>query len=160
MKARFEKAVSRILSAAPQRAGRESFVLAAYTRDPDSRTSPETSSFAGPLFGLAPDGVFHASWLAPGAVGSYPAFSPLPAFAGPAVCFLWHFPSAGLSAQPPVYIPARREVTRHHALWCSDFPPPLETNRSDSPLFQTLEKDTARGGRRKPRVSMVSMEDE
>ena len=32
----------------------------------------------GPLFGLAPDGVFRASRLAPGAVGSYPTFSPLP----------------------------------------------------------------------------------
>jgi len=32
----------------------------------------------GPLFGLAPDGVFRASALTLGAVGSYPAFSPLP----------------------------------------------------------------------------------
>src|SRR5262249_45763415 len=34
--------------------------------------------FQGPLFGLAPDGVFRASALTLGAVGSYPAFSPLP----------------------------------------------------------------------------------
>jgi hypothetical protein len=34
--------------------------------------------FQGPLFGLAPDEVFRASALALGAVGSYPAFSPLP----------------------------------------------------------------------------------
>ena len=33
----------------------------------------------GPLFGLAPDGVFRASALTLGAVGSYPTFSPLPA---------------------------------------------------------------------------------
>ena len=32
----------------------------------------------GFLFGLAPDGVFRASALALGAVGFYPAFSPLP----------------------------------------------------------------------------------
>ena len=32
----------------------------------------------GPLFGLAPDGVFRASALTLGAVGSYPTFSPLP----------------------------------------------------------------------------------
>ena len=30
------------------------------------------------LFGLAPRGVFHASDVATGAVGSYPTFSPLP----------------------------------------------------------------------------------
>lgn len=34
--------------------------------------------FRDPLFGLAPDGVFPASLLALGAVGSYPTFSPLP----------------------------------------------------------------------------------
>jgi hypothetical protein len=32
----------------------------------------------GFLFGLAPDGVFRASSISLGAVGSYPAFSPLP----------------------------------------------------------------------------------
>ena len=32
----------------------------------------------GFLFGLAPDGVLRASAIALGAVGSYPAFSPLP----------------------------------------------------------------------------------
>ena len=32
-----------------------------------------------PLFCLAPHGVFRAPGIAPGAVGSYPAFSPLPA---------------------------------------------------------------------------------
>ena len=30
------------------------------------------------LFGLAPDGVYHASRLTPGAVVSYTTFSPLP----------------------------------------------------------------------------------
>jgi hypothetical protein len=47
---------------------------------------PETCSASGTrsgqllgfLFGLAPDGVFRASAIALGAVGSYPAFSPLP----------------------------------------------------------------------------------
>ena len=68
----------------------------------------------GPLFGLAPDGVFRASALALGAVGSYPTFSPLPKLK-PAVVdrrysfrrfkFLWHCPSAGLAAWPPAYIP-------------------------------------------------------
>ena len=68
----------------------------------------------GPLFGLAPDGVFRASALALGAVGSYPTFSPLPELK-PAVIdrrhsfrrfeFLRHCPSAGLAAWPPAYIP-------------------------------------------------------
>jgi len=70
--------------------------------------------FHGPLFGLAPDGVFRASALALGAVGSCPTFSPLPKLK-PAVVdrrysfrrfkFLWHCPSAGLTARPPAYIP-------------------------------------------------------
>ena len=47
-----------------------------------------------------------------------------------AVCFLWHYPSGCLTASPPACIPQsaflRRQpqVTRHRALWCSDFPPP------------------------------------
>ncbi len=41
------------------------------------------------LFCLAPHGVFRAPGLAPGAVGSYPAFSPLPSgLRRKAVCFL------------------------------------------------------------------------
>ena len=44
---------------------------------------PHCGTWSGPLrgslFGLAPDGVFRASALALGAVGSYPTFSPLPA---------------------------------------------------------------------------------
>jgi len=71
-----------------------------------------SSSRAGSplLFGLAPRGVFRASDVAIGAVGSYPTFSPLPnwasisktsrrfscamppCFSRPAVYSLWHFP--------------------------------------------------------------------
>ena len=40
---------------------------------------PWSGPLRGPLFGLAPDGVFRAPGLTTGAVGSYPAFSPLPA---------------------------------------------------------------------------------
>ena len=43
------------------------------------------------LFGLAPDGVYHAFPVASKAVSSYLAFSPLPRSCG-AVYFLWHFP--------------------------------------------------------------------
>ena len=41
-----------------------------------------------PLFSLAHDEVCHAVPVAGYAVGSYPAFSPLPSLA---VCFLWHY---------------------------------------------------------------------
>ena len=43
-------------------------------------------------------------------------FHPYPAVAGKAVCFLWHFPSAGLEPGVP-------DVIRHTALRSSDFPP-------------------------------------
>src|SRR5204863_7563906 len=89
-----------------------------------------------------PDGVFRASALALGAVGSYSTFSP---FHGQsrAVCFLWHSPSTSLSTcLPRVSNPPKRKVTRHRALWCSDFPPPstLSRDRSDSPPFQNQRK--------------------
>ena len=45
---------------------------------PGSRTRRAASS---PIFGLPPKGVYHASPVTRRAVGSYPAFSPLPAFA-------------------------------------------------------------------------------
>src|SRR5712691_7907952 len=57
--------------------GRESFVSAASTRDPN-QLWPWSGQLRGPLFGLAPDGVFRASSLTLGAVGSYSTFSPLP----------------------------------------------------------------------------------
>ncbi len=45
---------------------------------------------------LAPGGVYHATPVTGDPVRSYRTLSPLPAGAetlGPAVCFLWHFPS-------------------------------------------------------------------
>jgi len=66
------------------------------------------------LFGLAPDGVFHAADIAAGAVSSYLAFSPLPASAlsrfGAAVCFLWHYPSGNHYAAGPRLREASRPV--------------------------------------------------
>ena len=57
--------------------------------------------------------------------------------------FLWHYPSGRLTASPPACIspPAflrrPRPVTRHRALWSSDFPPPpSRLGESDSPPFQ------------------------
>src|SRR4029079_12305467 len=64
----------------PAEAGgrRESFVSAASTRDLLRGAKRWSGPPRGPLFGLAPDGVCHASLLALGAVGSYSTFSPLP----------------------------------------------------------------------------------
>ena len=75
-----------------------------------SRTFSASRAGSPLLFGLAPRGVFRASDVATGAVGSYPTFSPLPnwasisktprrfscamppCFSQPAVYSLWHFP--------------------------------------------------------------------
>ena len=72
-----------------------------------------------PLFCLAPHGVFRASRIAPRAVSSYLAFSPLPAlFSKNRRCvFCDTFRQRPLSRTLPAYF------TRHAAVWCSDFPP-------------------------------------
>ena len=86
-----------------------------------SATIPE--DFIGPaalpLFCLAPHGVFRASRIAPRAVSSYLAFSPLPAlFSKNRRCvFCDTFRQRPLSRMLPAYF------TRHAAVWCSDFPP-------------------------------------
>ncbi len=125
----FGRAVSRILSS-PLRAER-TICLSSQYPGPVPQCETWSGPLRGPLFGLAPDGVFRASALTLGAVGSYPTFSPLP-FEIPnlkseipksAVCSLWHFPSGCLAASPPACIPDQIGVTRHRALWCSDFPP-------------------------------------
>ena len=79
----FGRAVSRILSA-PLR-GRESFVLAADTRNPSRFRETWSGPLRDSLFGLAPDGVFRAASLALHAVRSYRTFSPLPHQADAAV---------------------------------------------------------------------------
>src|SRR6267154_184398 len=72
-----------------------------------------------PLFCLAPHGVFRASRIAPRAVSSYLAFSPLPAlFSKNRRCvFCDTFRRRNFSTATPAYF------TRHAAVWCSDFPP-------------------------------------
>ena len=70
-----------------------------------------------------------------------------------AVCFLWHCPSKRLEAFRPRVSSAARPcgrcwVTRHRALWSSDFPPrPAEADRSDSPPFQNPTESVARRAR-------------
>ncbi len=58
--------------------GRESFVLAADTRNPPHFRATGSEPLQNSLFGLAPDGVFRAALLALRAVRSYRTFSPLP----------------------------------------------------------------------------------
>src|SRR4029078_13077852 len=72
-----------------------------------------------PLFCLAPHGVFRASRIAPRAVSSYLAFSPLPVlFSKNRRCvFCDTFRQRPVSRTLPAYF------TRHAAVWCSDFPP-------------------------------------
>src|SRR5258707_11792459 len=71
-----------------------------------------------PLFCLAPHGVFRASRIAPRAVSSYLAFSPLPAlFSKNRRCvFCDTFRQRPLSRMLPAYF------TRHAAVCWSDFP--------------------------------------
>ena len=61
-----------------------------------------------------------------------------------AVYFLWHCPSKGFSAFRPRVSRPRGKVTRHRALWSSDFPPPAFAG-SDSPPFQNRGQFTTEG---------------
>src|SRR5205823_13121086 len=72
-----------------------------------------------PLFCLAPHGVFRASRIAPRAVSSYLAFSPLPAlFSKNRRCVF-----CDTLRQRPLLLTLLACFTRHAAVWCSDFPP-------------------------------------
>jgi hypothetical protein len=57
------------------------------------------------LFGLAPGGVYLATLIAQGTVGSYPTFSPLPAKTEvlEGGMFLWHFPYPRETGVPPFH---------------------------------------------------------
>ena len=89
-----------------------------------------------PLFCLAPHGVFRASRIAPRAVSSYLAFSPLPAlFSKNRRClFCDTLRQRPLSRTSPAY------STRHAAVWCSDFPPANPAMR-DSPAIICHRKE-------------------
>jgi len=72
-----------------------------------------------PLFCLAPHGVFRASRIAPRAVSSYLAFSPLPVLLSKNrwCLFCDTLRHCNFSTAAPACF------TRHAAVWCSDFPP-------------------------------------
>lgn len=84
------------------------------------------------LFCLAPHGVFRAPELARRAVGSYPAFSPLP----PNPCGKeGGLFSVTLSVSGSFRRPLPAFITRHAALWCPDFPPgPAPKSKSRRPF--------------------------
>src|SRR5206468_202197 len=96
-------------------------------------TIPEDFSgpAALPLFCLAPHGVFRASRIAPRAVSSYLAFSPLPALFSKNRRYIFcdTFRQSRLSLGLPAYF------TWHVAVWCSDFPPAsLATHQRSSAI--------------------------
>src|SRR5207302_6402557 len=113
---------------------------------PEDRNGPA----ALPLFCLAPHGVFRASRIAPRAVSSYLAFSPLPAlFSKNRRCFFCDtFRQRPLSRTSPAYF------TRHAAVWCSDFPPANPANAgltsdhlpSERSISQSRKQESRRGG--------------
>ena len=116
---------------------RESFVLATDTRNLFRFHETRSGPLLGFLFGLAPDGVFRAASLALRAVVSYITFSPLPpACTGGGLIFCGTIRRKACAFLPRVSLPWRLapgEVTRHRALWCSDFPPPALTAGSGPP---------------------------
>ena len=67
-----------------------------------------------PLFGLAPSGVYPATFVAKGAVRSYRTISPLPRKLGGILSV-----ALAVGSRPP-------GVTWHSALWSPDFPLPKQ----------------------------------
>ena len=88
---------------------------------PDKSEIRTSHSLDRGLFGLSTRKVCHASFVAIGAVGSYPAFSPFPcrSESGGVVCFLWHCLSPTNRGLP---------VRKYDALCCPDFPPSDESD--------------------------------
>ena len=82
----------------------------------------------GSLFGLAPNGVYHAPSIALGAVGSYPTFSPSPGEPGGLFSVALAVDDILKCHLPRASRPVER-VTRHRALRSSDFPPPANRRR-------------------------------
>src|SRR4051812_44714794 len=82
------------------------------SEQPIPETCPASGTRSGQLlgflFGLAPDGVFRASAIALGAVGSYPAFSPLPPTeAGGGLIFCGTFRRKAFRPSSRIYPPPR-----------------------------------------------------
>ena len=116
------------------------------------RLASRSGQLQGFLFGLAPDGVCHAPAITRGAVGFYPTFSPLPLTHRQQRRFFFcgTFREKAYWLFPRVYLPATGfgpalKVTRHRALWSSDFPPRTRA-QGDSPPFQNRLHPTPPAG--------------
>src|SRR6266481_4438817 len=114
-----------------------------------SATIPE--DFIGPaalpLFCLAPHGVFRASRIAPRAVSSYIAFSPLPVLFSKnrRYVFCDTFRHRNFSTAAPAYF------TRHAAVWCSDFPPADPANAGLTSDHLPSERSISQAGKQESR---------
>ncbi len=95
------------------------------------------------LFGFAPGDAYHATHVTMDAVGSYPAFSPLPA-QNP---ILWGDHRMDSTLRRCVFCGAdvgslRLGVTQHPALWSPDFPLiPFLGEMSDHPIHSPRPKE-------------------
>ena len=144
----FRRAVSRILSAR-QSAGERIICLSSQYPEPVPRVGTETGSFRVLYLALHPMGFSVPPRLRLERWALTPPFHPYRRSRvkdpeSTAVYSLWHSPSGRLSVSPPACIwPTRlapvQPVTRHRALWCSDFPPPRYDSRK---RFSALPKST------------------
>ena len=113
--------VRRVCIASRQRRQRGGIIYLGSTLLPTSSGLPGTQvarAAPRPLFGLAPSGVCRATSVSSGPVRSYRTLSPLPVRPARTRAAIGGLLSAALS------VALRRPgVTRHPALWSSDFPP-------------------------------------
>ena len=104
-----------------------------------------------PLFCLAPHGVFPASRIAPRAVSSYLAFSPLPVPLLPKnrrCLFCDTFRHRDFTIAAPAFF------TRHVAVWCSDFPPASRKRLTSDHLPSAVSlAQNRKSGNQEPRGS-------
>src|SRR5512132_1933564 len=98
-------------------------------------------------FLLAPHLVFRASRIAPRAVSSSLAFSPLPALFSKnrRYVFCDTFRQHPLSPTLPAYF------TRHAAVWCSDFPPVNPANAGLTSDHLPSERSISHSGKQESR---------
>ena len=133
--------VRRISIASRQRRQRGGIIYLGPTLLPASSSLPGTQVVRAaprPLFGLAPGGVCRATSVTSGPVRSYRTLSPLPVRLARTLAAIGGLLSAALSV-----VLRRPGVTRHPALWSSDFPP--GSRRTPAIPTRTLPTDKKSG---------------
>jgi len=122
----FGRAVSRILSA-PEKPGERIICLSSrYPKPVPPRRNAERAAPGSPIWPCTRWGFPCPAGCPAGGKLLPHLFTLAPPLRAGRFAFLWHFPSKCLEAFLPC-LSARRGaagVTRHRALWCSDFPPP------------------------------------